>query len=48
MCGISAVFELRGCGDSSHGASERRAKLSAKLDRRLYNHNPERETNDTY
>jgi hypothetical protein len=48
MCGISAVFELRGCGGSFHGASERRAKLAAKLDRRLHNHKSERGTNDTY
>jgi hypothetical protein len=37
MCGISAVFELQGGNDSSHGACERRATLAAKLDRRFWN-----------
>jgi hypothetical protein len=37
MCGISAVFELKGVDVNARGIHDCRAKLAAKLDRKFYN-----------
>ena len=37
MCGISAVFELKGGNVNARGVDNGCAKLAAKLDRKLFN-----------
>jgi hypothetical protein len=37
MCGISAVFELKGGNVKPQGIDDGRAELAAKLDRKSFN-----------
>jgi hypothetical protein len=40
MCGISAVFELKSGNVNARDIHDCRAKLAAKLDRKVYNLSP--------